>query len=82
MDMDRPILLPPGTPADKVAALRKAFHAAMKDPGLLAEARKQNIEVQEISGEEVAQILNRAYAMPPDVIKAANEAMSLTGSSE
>jgi hypothetical protein len=32
-------------------------------------------------GEKLAQILNRAYSMPPDVIKAANEAMNLTGSS-
>src|SRR6476660_3733694 len=48
MDMDRPILLPPGTPPDKVAALRKAFSAAMKDPGLIAEAKKANIELEEI----------------------------------
>src|SRR5712671_5538057 len=39
MSMDRPILLPPGTPLDKVAAMRKAFHAAMNDPGFIAEAR-------------------------------------------
>ena len=82
MDMDRPILAPPGTPAERVAALRKAFHEAMNDPGLIAEAKKANIELEEITGEKIADILNRAYAMPPDVIKAANEAMSLTGSSE
>jgi len=82
MDMDRPILAPPGTPAERVAALRKAFHGAMNDPGLIAEAKKANIELEEITGEKIADILNRAYAMPPDVIKAANEAMSLTGSSE
>ena len=34
MGMDRPILAPPGTPPDEVAALRKAFHEAMNDPGL------------------------------------------------
>jgi tripartite-type tricarboxylate transporter receptor subunit TctC len=80
MGMDRPILLPPGTSPDKVAALRKAFHDAMNDPGLLADAKKANIELDEISGEKVAAILQHAYSMPPDVIKAANEAMSLTGS--
>jgi tripartite-type tricarboxylate transporter receptor subunit TctC len=79
MSMDRPILLPPGTAPDKVAALRKAFHDAMNDPGLIADAKKMNIEVEEISGEKIAGILSRAYSMPPDVIKAANEAMSLTG---
>jgi tripartite-type tricarboxylate transporter receptor subunit TctC len=81
MDMDRPILAPPGTAPDKVAALRKAFHAAMQDPGLIAEAKKANIDLDEVDGEKLAKILDRAYAMPPDVIKAANEAMSLTGSS-
>ncbi len=81
-EMDRPILTPPGVPPERVAALRKAFSAAMRDPGFIAEAKKQNIEIKEISGEHVAEILRRAYAMPPEVIKAANEAMSLTGMSQ
>jgi tripartite-type tricarboxylate transporter receptor subunit TctC len=80
MEMDRPILAPPGTPADRVAALRKAFHEAMADPGLIADAKKSNIDLEEVTGEKVAAIMQRAYAMPPDVIKAANEAMNLTGS--
>jgi tripartite-type tricarboxylate transporter receptor subunit TctC len=79
MDMDRPILAPPGTPSDRVAALRQAFHEAMHDPGLIADAKKASIELEEIEGEKIAQILARAYAMPADVIKAANEAMNLTG---
>jgi tripartite-type tricarboxylate transporter receptor subunit TctC len=81
MDMDRPILAPPATAPDKVAALRKAFHEAMADPGLIADAKKASIDLGEVDGEKLAQILNRAYSMPPDVIKAANEAMNLTGSS-
>jgi tripartite-type tricarboxylate transporter receptor subunit TctC len=79
MRMDRPILAPPGTPADRVAALRQAFHATMNDPSFLADAKKANIEIDEVSGEEVAHIVEAAYAMPADVIKAANEAMNLTG---
>jgi len=79
MDMDRPLLLPPGTPPDKVAALRKAFNAAMRDPGLIAEAKKANIDVEEITGEKIHMILDRAYAMPTDVIKEAKDAMSLAG---
>jgi tripartite-type tricarboxylate transporter receptor subunit TctC len=79
MDMDRPILLPPGTPPDKVTALRKAFSAAMKDPGLIADAKKANIDLEEIAGEKIQAILARAYAMPADVIKEAKDAMSLSG---
>jgi tripartite-type tricarboxylate transporter receptor subunit TctC len=78
-EMDRPILAPPGTPPERVAALRKAFSAAMHDPGFIAEAKKQNIEIKEIPGERVAEVIRRAYAMPPEVIKAAKAAMSLAG---
>jgi hypothetical protein len=78
--MDRPILTPPGVPAERVAALRKAFHATMQDPGFIAEAGRQNIEIAEMEGEKIAEILNRAFAMPPEVIRAASEAMSLAGS--
>ncbi len=79
MDMDRPILAPPGTPPATVAALRQAFHEAMTDPAFIADAKKASIDLEEIDGEKIAKILARAYAMPPDVIKAAKEAMSLTG---
>jgi tripartite-type tricarboxylate transporter receptor subunit TctC len=79
MDMDRPILAPPGTAPDKVAALRKAFHEAMNDPGLIADAKKVSIDLGEVDGDKLAKIIDRAYAMPPDVIKAANDAMNLTG---
>jgi tripartite-type tricarboxylate transporter receptor subunit TctC len=75
MAMDRPILAPPGVPADRVAALKAAFHAAMADPAFLADAKKPRIEVKEVSGEKVAQLLATAFGMPPDVVKAANEAM-------
>jgi len=47
MDMDRPILAPPGTAPDKVTALRKAFHEAMNDPGLIADAKKASIDLGE-----------------------------------
>jgi tripartite-type tricarboxylate transporter receptor subunit TctC len=81
-EMDRPILAPLGTPVERVAVLRKAFSAAMRDPGFIAEAQRQNIEIKEISGERVTEVIRRAYGMPPEVIKAANEAMSLTGTTQ
>jgi len=79
MSMDRPIVTPPGVPADRVALLRTAFHAAMIDPKFLADAAKQRIEVKEVSGERVAQILANAFMVPPEVVKAANEAMGGVG---
>jgi len=79
-DMDRPILAPPGVPPARLAALRAAFHDAMNDPGFIAEAKRQRLEVDEVAGEKVAAIIAATFALPPDVVKAANDAMHLTGS--
>ncbi len=79
MDMDRPILAPPGTPPDIVAALRKAFHETMQDKGFIAEAAKQHLEIREVDGDKIAKLLASTFALPSDVVKEANEAMTLTG---
>lgn len=80
--MDRPILAPPGVPQERVAALRAAFHAALHDPGFVAQAEKQHLEIDEVTGAEVAQVLDDAFAMPPDIAKAASAAMRASGASE
>jgi tripartite-type tricarboxylate transporter receptor subunit TctC len=77
MDIDRPILAPPGVPEDRVKALRTAFHETMTDPAFIAEAEKEHIEIDEISGEDVQKIIEDAYALPPEVVKAAKEAMNV-----
>jgi tripartite-type tricarboxylate transporter receptor subunit TctC len=79
MGMDRPILAPPGTPPDTVAALRKAFHDTMNDPAFIAEADRQHLEIADVDGGKIARLLQNAFTLPPDVVKAANEAMALTG---
>jgi tripartite-type tricarboxylate transporter receptor subunit TctC len=75
LEMDRPILAPPGVPEERVAALREAFHAAMNDPAFIAEAEKDHLEIREVSGRRIAEILKDAFAMPPEIAKAATEAM-------
>ena len=50
LELGRPILAPPNVPADRVAALRRAFDAAMQDPALLAEARQMKLQVEARSG--------------------------------
>jgi hypothetical protein len=47
----------------------------MHDPGFIAQAEKQQLEIGEVTGTEVAQVLADAYAMPPDIAKAASAAM-------
>jgi tripartite-type tricarboxylate transporter receptor subunit TctC len=52
----RPIVTAPGTPPERVAALRKAFDAVMKDPALLAEAKKVKRDISVTPGIEVQRI--------------------------
>src|SRR5919205_1936469 len=53
----RPIFTTPGVPEDRVKALREAFDATMKDPALLEEAKKANLEIDPVSGEELQKIV-------------------------
>ncbi len=81
LQMDRPVLAPAGVPPERVVALRKAFHAAMSDPAFIADAERLSIEIGEVSGEKLQSILADAFSTPPDIVKAANDAMNLTGTS-
>ena len=65
--MGRPFLAPPGIPADRVAALRKAFMDTMKDPTFLAEAEKAKLEINPVSGEAVQSIVQDVYRTPKPV---------------
>lgn len=63
-----PYLAPPGTPADRVAALRQAFMETMKDPNFLAAADKAGLEVTPVSGLEIQKLVQDIYATPPAVV--------------
>jgi tripartite-type tricarboxylate transporter receptor subunit TctC len=64
----RPFLAPPGVPADRVQALRKAFNETFEDPEYLAEAKKRNMQVLLVKGEEIDAVLKRIYSMPRSVM--------------
>lgn len=49
----RPYVLPPGTPRDRVDILRTSFMDAIRDPELLKEAAKANLEINPGSGEDL-----------------------------
>jgi tripartite-type tricarboxylate transporter receptor subunit TctC len=76
--MARPFAAPPGIPTDRVAALRRAFDATMKDPEFIAEAHRQSLEVRPLSGVEVETLIKEVYASPPEVVKLAIEATKIT----
>ncbi len=71
--MARPFAAPPEVPAERVAVLREAFDATMRDPDFLAEMRGQTLEVRPVGGAEVQSLMRELYASPPDVVKLARE---------
>ena len=54
-------------PADRVAALRAAFDATMKDPEFLAEAQQLGFEVDPVSGVKMQQTVEKVLATPKAV---------------
>jgi len=70
-ELARPLAAPPGTPKDRVAALRKAMLATLKDPAMIADAEKVKIEFNPVTGEETAQIFADFYATSPELVKKA-----------
>ncbi|MDB5593663.1 MAG: hypothetical protein JWM36_624 [Hyphomicrobiales bacterium] len=74
--MGRAILGPPGIPADRLKALRSAFDAMMKDKAFLAEAEKMKMEInQPMSGEQMAQLVDKLYRATPAIVKEASAAI-------
>jgi tripartite-type tricarboxylate transporter receptor subunit TctC len=75
-DLDRPVLAPPGVPAERVKLLREAFNATMADPAFRADIDKLRLTLDWVPGEDVAKTIAAAYAMPPAVVAAAKETMA------
>jgi tripartite-type tricarboxylate transporter receptor subunit TctC len=71
----RPFMLPPGVPTDRVAALRQAFMATMRDPKLLAEAQRIGLVIDPIPGEELQALAEKIFATPVAIVEQAKQAL-------
>ncbi len=69
----RPYIAPRGVPPDRLAALRAAFDATMKDPDFLADAARQRLLVTPMTGAQVETFIKELSQTPPDVIAAAKQ---------
>jgi tripartite-type tricarboxylate transporter receptor subunit TctC len=74
--MSRPYVLPPGVPAERVAALRLAFERLVKDPAFLAEMERTQTEVGFMPGVEIERLIARVYAFPPQIVAKMADAIS------
>jgi tripartite-type tricarboxylate transporter receptor subunit TctC len=64
VSIGRPIATTPGTPGDRVAALRQAFDETLKDAEFLADAERQRLEVRGMTGEQLAQLIKQVIETP------------------
>ena len=64
-----PFLLPPGVPADRVAALRLAFMETMKDPRFIEDARRIGVDVNPLDGAEIGKIMREIDEAPLEAIE-------------
>jgi tripartite-type tricarboxylate transporter receptor subunit TctC len=67
-EMGRPFAMPPGVSADRIAILRQAFDATLKDPSFLAEAAKLQLEIDPLTGPQIAELLKTAYSAPKPIV--------------
>jgi tripartite-type tricarboxylate transporter receptor subunit TctC len=67
--LGRPVIAPPGLAPDRLALLRAAFHEAIEDPELRAEAEKLRLAIDPTFGEEAQSVIERLYASPADVVE-------------
>ena len=67
--MGRPFVLPPGVPEERVAALRAAFDATMKDKDFLADAARAKAEIAPVDGATINALLDRAYTAPKELVE-------------
>ena len=73
----RPYVVAPEVPKERVDALRKAFMAAIRNPDMMAEAKKIDLDIDAISGEELQTMIGRIYATPKDILEKAKQALTL-----
>jgi len=75
-EVGRPIAAPPSVPPGRIAILRAAFEATMKDKEFLAEAKKLNLEIEPLTGAQIEKFITDVYATPPALVERAANLVS------
>jgi tripartite-type tricarboxylate transporter receptor subunit TctC len=69
----RPIIAPPGLPADRAKALREAFEKTMKDPDFLEQAKKSNLEIDPMDAQTLANLVEDIRKTPKSAVELAKK---------
>ena len=75
----RPFVAPPNVPAERLQALRDAFSATLRDPAFIAEAKKQDLELDPMDWKDMTKAIEKLYASPPSVVKTATDIIQRAG---
>ena len=67
-DMAYTLITPPGVPPERLAALRAAFDATMKDPDYIAAAKKISLPVNPLSGDDVTKLIAQIQEAPQNIV--------------
>jgi tripartite-type tricarboxylate transporter receptor subunit TctC len=70
-----PMLAPPGIPAEQVKILRTAYAKALTSPELIADAKKQGLDVELIHGNDLEALAKEVMNQPADVIASMKKVM-------
>ncbi|MGH6767979.1 MAG: Bug family tripartite tricarboxylate transporter substrate binding protein [Xanthobacteraceae bacterium] len=73
--MSRPFMAPPGLAPERLATLRRAFDATLKDPAVLAEAKKLGMEINPVTGRDVEALVTRMMNTPAALAQRARDAL-------
>lgn len=76
LEYGRPFFASPEVPPERLAALRRAFDATMRDPAYMAEAEKMGLEVSPMSGADMAQLIGSLASTPPAVVQRVRSALA------
>jgi tripartite-type tricarboxylate transporter receptor subunit TctC len=74
-EVGRSILTTPGVPPERLAALRTAFQAMLKDPQFIAATKKRKLMIDGATGEQVDSITRDTMKLPKDIVAALRRVM-------
>jgi hypothetical protein len=68
-ELGRPMVAPPGVPADRIKILRDAYNKSLRDPDLVAEVNRSKLDMEPSTGEEIQNLYKELMTQPREVIE-------------
>jgi len=68
-----PSFMGPGVPADRVAAVRRAYEQSLKDPAFAAAITREGLDIDPIGADELSDTVRGIYALPRSAVERARD---------